>query len=286
VKIGIMHVMAARENTPEAEYVKTWNKFVRETGNMVKNEGTEVTFQIPRRGAGAEATQYKFMNALNDAETLYGYMELGKSGVYDAAIGLCFFDTMAREARQALDIPFFTPGEVAMRMAGLMGLKFGVVTASESASLIVEENIRKYGLRDSAVRVRALGMDLGMDAWVKFHTNANSIIHGFIEVGRRLIEDGAEIIIPGCMAVDPVLPLAPGCREDFPRGLREIDGVPVMNVTALTIKVAESFVMMKNAGLPWISRKLYFASAKNDRKALETGAPLLEYNGPGFWLDG
>ena len=285
MKIGLMHVMAAYENTPEADYVKTWNKFVRENINMVKQEGTEVTFQIPRRGAGAEATQYKFMNALNDTETLYGYMELGRAGIYDAVIGLCFFDTMAREARQALDIPFFTPGEVAMRLACLMGYKFGVVTASESASLIVEENIKKYGLRENAVRVRGLRMDLGMDAWVKIHTDAHSIIHGFIEVGRRLIEDGAEIIIPGCMAVDPVLPLAPGCKNDFPQGLREIDGVPVMNVTALTIKVAESFVIMKNAGLPWISRKLYFASAKNDKKALETGAPLLKYNGPGFWLD-
>lgn len=285
MKIGIMHVMAAYENTPDAAYVKSWDKFLRKNIDMVKDKDTEVTFQVPRRGASAEATQYKFMNALNDVETLYGYMELGKAGIYDAIIGLCFFDTMAREARQALDVPFFTPGEVAMRLASFMGLKFGVVTASDSASLVVEENIRKYGLRDNAVRVRAMTQGLEVDAWAECHTDAHSMIKNFTEVSRKMIDDGAEVIIPGCMAVDPVLLLAPGCEKDYPYGLREVDGVPVMNVTALTIKVAESFVSLKKAGLPWISRNLYFATAKNDKKALETGAPLLQYHGPGFWLD-
>jgi len=285
VKIGIMHVQPAVENTPEAEFVKSWNGLLRKNIAMVKDKETEVTFQIARRGAGAAATQYKFMNALNDMETLYGIMELEKAGVYDAAIVLCFFDTMTQEARQALDIPFITPGEISMRMASLMGKKFGVVSPGESASLVIEENIRTYGLRENAVPVRALPIDLGTGDWAKCHTDAHSMIESFTETSRRLIADGAEVIIPGCMAVDPVLPLAPGCEQDYPNGLREVDGVPIMNVIALTIKVAESFVALKRAGLPWISRKLYYASAKHDEKALKAGAGLLEYTGQGFWLD-
>jgi Asp/Glu/hydantoin racemase len=285
MKIGIMHVMAAVEGTPEAKYVKSWDILLRKNIDLVRSVSTEIVIQIPRRGAGAEATSYKFMNALNDIETLFGYMELGKAGIYDAIIGLCFFDTMNREARQVLEVPFFTPGEVAMRAASLMGVKFGVVTASDTASLIVEENIRKYGLRDNAVPVRSMVQGLGTEEWAYCHIDAHSMIRNFIETGRKLIADGAEIVIPGCMAVDPVLALAPGCEKDYPHGFHEIDGVPVMNVTALTIKIAESFVTMKKAGLPWISRKLYYASAKNDKKALEVGAPLLQYNGPGFWLD-
>ena len=285
MKIGIMHVMAAVENTPEAEYVKSWDRLLRQNLESIKAENTEITFQIPRRGAGAEATQYKFMNALNDVETLFGYMELGKAGIYDAVIGLCFFDTMAREARQVLNIPFLVPGEVSMRMASMMGRKFGIVTASDSASLIVEDNIRKYGLRDNAVPTRAMTMDLGTDNWADSHTDARMMIEQFSEVSRKLIEDGAEVIIPGCMAVDPVLAVAPGCERDYPHGLREVDGVPVMNVSALTVKLAEVFVAMDKAGLPWISRKLYYASAEGDSQALEAGAPLLEYQGPGFWLD-
>jgi allantoin racemase len=285
MKIGMMHVMAAFEGTPDAEYVKSWNKLLRKNIDLIKLDSTEVVIQTPRRGAGAEATTYKFMNALNDIETLFGYMELGKAGIYDAIIGLCFFDTMVREARQVLDIPFFTPSEVAMRTASLMGARFGIITASDTASIIVEENIRKYGLRDNAVPVRTMAQDLGTDAWAACHTDAHKMIKSFTAAARKSIADGAEIVIPGCMAVDPVLCIAPGCEKDYPHGLHEIDGVPVMNVTAMTIKMAESFVALKKAGLPWISRKLYYASARNDKKALKAGADLLEYKGPGFWLD-
>jgi Asp/Glu/hydantoin racemase len=284
-KIGIMHVMAAEENTPDAEYVKNWNRLVRKSIGLVKETDTEITFQIPRRGAGAEATQYKFMNALNDVETLFGCLELGKAGIYDAVVVLCFFDTMAREARQALDIPFLAPAEVSMRMASLMGRKFGVVTASDSASLIVEENIKKYGLGENSVPVRAMQMDLGPEEWVNCHTDAHSMINNFTNAARKLIEDGAEVIIPGCMAVDPVLTVAPGCEQDYPNGICEIDGVPILNVTALLIKTAETFIAMNNAGLPYVSRKLYYASARDDKRALEAGAELLEYRGPGFWQD-
>lgn len=285
MKIGIMHVMAAKENTPDAEYVKRWNQFLRKNMDLVKSPDTEITIQTARKGAAAEGTQYKFINALNDMETLYGIMELGKAGIYDAVIVMCFFDTMAWEARQVLDVPFLSPGELSMRMACFMGHKFGVVTASDSATLMVEENIKKYGLRDNAVPTRAMTMDLGKDEWEKCHTDAHSMIKNFTDTGRKLIADGAEILIPGCMAVDPILSLAPGCERDYPHGLREIDGVPVMNVTALLVKMAETFVDMRKAGLPYISRKLYYASAKNDKRALAAGAELLEYKGPGFWLD-
>lgn len=285
MKIGIMHVMSAVENTPDAEYVMGWDRLLRKSIDSVKAADTEVTFQIPRRGACAEATQYKFMNTLNDVETLYGCLELGKAGIYDAVIVLCFFDTMVREARQALDIPFLAPAEVSMRMASLMGRRFGVVTASDSASLNVEENIKKYGLEDNSVPVSAMRMDLGVDEWVTCHKDAHSMINNFTDAGRKLIEDGAEVIIPGCMAVDPVLAVAPGCERDYPNGLREIDGVPVLNVTALLIKTAETFIAINRAGLPFVSRKLYYASAKYDQKALEAGKELLEYKGPGFWLD-
>jgi allantoin racemase len=285
MKIGIMHVMPAKEGTPDAAYVKNWDILLRKNIDLIKSKDTEIVFQIPRRGGGAAATSYKFMNAINDVETLYGYMELEKAGIYDAIIGLCFFDTMVWEARQALDVPFFTPGEIAMRTASLMGAKFGVITASVSANLVVEQNIKKYGLRDNAVPVRAMSQNLGLNAWAACHTDAHGMIKNFTEAARQSISEGAEVIIPGCMAVDPVLLLAPGCQKEYPHGLREIDGVPVMNVTALTIKMAESFVALKKAGIPWISRKSYYASAKNDTSALAAGASLLEYNGPGFWLD-
>ena len=283
MKIGIMHVVSAEENSPDAEVVKAWNRVLRKNIDLVKAEGTEVTFQIPRRGLGPDAAQYKYINAMNDIEYLYGYMEMEKAGIYDAIIVMCFFDPMRREAKQALDIPFIGPGEVAMRLATMMGAKFGVISAGDTASLEIEDNIFKYGLREHALPVRSLGVSF--ENLAKAPTDAHAIIEGFIKVSKKLIAEGAEVIIPGCMLVDSALSLAPGCEKDYPHGLKEIDGVPIMNVVALTIKVAEAFAAMKKTGMPWISRKLYYSSAKGDKKALEMAAPLLEYRGPGFWLD-
>jgi allantoin racemase len=284
IKIGVMHVIAAEEASPRAESIKAWNRLLRKNMELVKAEGTEVTFQTPRRGfTSLHPFQYKYLNALNDMETLYGYMELEKAGIYDAIIGMCFFDPMGREVRQALDIPFIGPGEVAMRLAGLMGAKFGVVSIGDKANWTIEDIIRKYGLQDQAVPVR--GLQVSFEDQMNALTDAHKKIEGFLKASKQLIADGAEVIIPGCMVMDPVLRFAPGCEKEYPNGIQEVDGIPVMNVVALTIKVAEAFAAMKKAGLPWISRKLYYTSAKKDIEALKGAASLLKYEGPGFWLD-
>ena len=284
IRIGVMHVIPAAENSPAADVLKSWDRLLRKNIDLVKAEGTEVTFQIPRLGTDSlHALQYKYMNALNDMETLYGYMELGKTGKYDAIFGMCFFDPMMREARQVLDVPFIGPGEVTMRLAAMMGRKFGVVSIGDRVNWNIEDLIEKYHLDSYSVGVR--GLPVSIEDQVKAITDARENIDGFIKVSKELVAAGAEVIIPGCMIMDPALRLAPGCEKEYPNGLHEVDGVPIMNVIALSIKVAEAFASMKKAGLPWISRKLYYNSAEGNEKALRDGARILEYKGPGFWLD-
>jgi len=284
IRIGVMHVIPAAENSPAADVLKSWDRLLRKNIDLVKAEGTEVTFQIPRLGTDSlHALQYKYMNALNDMETLYGYMELDKTGKYDAIFGMCFFDPMMREARQVLDVPFIGPGEVTMRLAAMMGRKFGVVSIGDRVNWNIEDLIEKYHLDSYSVGVR--GLPVSIEDQVKAITDARENIDGFIKVSKELVAAGAEVIIPGCMIMDPALRLAPGCEKEYPNGLHEVDGVPIMNVIALSIKVAEAFASMKKAGLPWISRKLYYNSAEGNEKALRDGARILEYKGPGFWLD-
>jgi len=284
IRIGVMHVIPAAENSPAADVLRSWDRLLRKNIDLVKAEGTEVTFQIPRLGTDSlHALQYKYMNALNDMETLYGYMELGKTGKYDAIFGMCFFDPMMREARQVLDVPFIGPGEVTMRLAAMMGRKFGVVSIGDRVNWNIEDLIEKYHLDSYSVGVR--GLPVSIEDQVKAITDARENIDGFIKVSKELVAAGAEVIIPGCMIMDPALRLAPGCEKEYPNGLHEVDGVPIMNVIALSIKVAEAFASMKKAGLPWISRKLYYNSAEGNEKALRDGVRILEYRGPGFWLD-
>jgi allantoin racemase len=283
MKIGIMHIMPAVENTPEAEVVKAWDRLLRRSMDQVKNKDTEIVFRISRRGLPEEAVQYSYMLAFSEIETLQGYLEMGQSGMYDAIMVMCFFDPKMREARQALNIPFIGPGETAMRIASMMAKRFGVIGASERAKWEIEDNIRKYGLSEQAIPVK--GMPESSESQIEKFKDAHITINDFIEVGRELIAGGAEVIIPGCMINDAIIHIAPGCEKEYPRGLNEIDGVPVMNVNQLALKMAETLAALKKAGSPWISRKLYFNSSQGDKTAEEIGAPVLKYDGPGFWSD-
>lgn len=154
-KIGVMYAVTAEENSPEAEVVRTWNRLLRKNIDLVKAEGTEVTFQIPRRGLKSlHSFQYIYLNTLNDIETLFGYVELGKSGKYDAIMVMCFNDPMVREARQALNVPFIAPNEAALHMAAMMGKKFGVVSVDTKVNPTLEDLIHERHLDDYSVGVR------------------------------------------------------------------------------------------------------------------------------------
>ena len=126
LKIGVMHTLPSTEGTEEAEANKFMNSLIRKNMDMVKAEGTEVTFQFPRLGLdGFGAFQYAYMNTLNEMQTLYGYMDMDRSGDFDAVIGWCFYDPAAREGRQAMNIPLVLPAESCMHFASMMGPKFG-----------------------------------------------------------------------------------------------------------------------------------------------------------------
>jgi allantoin racemase len=283
MKIGIMHIMPAVENTAEAEVVKAWDHLLRQSMDRVKNKDTEIVFRVSRRGLAEEAVQYTYMLAFSEIETLHGYLEMGQSGMYDAIMVMCFFDPKMREARQALNVPFIGPGETAMRIASMMGKKFGVISAGERAKWEIEDNIRKYGLSEHAVPVK--GMPESPESQIEKLKNARNTINDFITVGRELINGGAEVIIPGCMINDAIIHIAPGCEKEYPGGLNDVDGVPVLNVNQLALKMAETMATLKKAGSSWISRKLYYNSSQRDKTAEEIGAPVLKYDGPGFWSD-
>lgn len=281
MKIAFVSEVGALENSPAADGIRLVNKLTRQQIGKVKAKDTEVAFHMPRAGTGMTPEKYSYLRCLEDAEILHGYMEVAKSGNYDAIVGWCFLDPMKREARQALDIPFVGIAETAMHVACMMGAKFGIVAPHPEGAYVTDEYVRTLGLQDRAVPSRALPME---NPWAALE-DAHKGIEAMIEVSRELIADGAEIIIPGCVLADLMAATVPACEREYPNGLRGVDDVPIMDVGACAIKFAESLVEAKNAGIPWISRKHYYCSAEDDKMVMQQTSAVLEYKGPGFWLD-
>ncbi len=205
--------------------------------NSLKLPDTTIDFGYLPKASYFVASKY--MEMLN---TVYILDELiKKSGQdFNAAIIGCFNDPGLWEARESLDIPVIGVGESAMMLACMLGRNFGVVTVRKKLIPIVEENIRKYGLETRVIRhapIRSCELDEKLYP-AMFSEPEKIAIPPFETQAKKLVEDGAEVVVAGCASLGPALSLA---GYTMVKGTR----VPVINATAVAIKCAEALGYLK-----------------------------------------
>jgi allantoin racemase len=240
---------------------------------------TELVFRFPRRGlSNLEAQPYGYLHALADSEILYMIVQAERDG-FDGAIVACFHDPSLWAARQAVDIPVVGFGESSMLLAATMGRRFGLFCPSPLGMPDFEERVSRYGLKDRCVGVAAGYQAAAEQEAAMF--DARGATEEFSAVARELVARGAEVVIPGCGLIAPCLRFAPGCESDYPKGVTEVDGVPIMDIYGATVKTAETLIALKRGGSPWISRKQMYAQPSDE--ALQGARSVLDYSGLGFW---
>jgi Asp/Glu/hydantoin racemase len=166
-----------------------------------------------------------------------------------------------------------------MLFAAMMGYKFGIVHISPYNIPETEEHMAKYGVRDRCAGLRPIeGWDSGLEEGL---THSEETIKAFKSTARRLIEEGAEVIIPGCSLMSPTVRMAPGAEDKFPGGLTHVEGAPLVDVLSVTLKTAEAMAGLYQAGSGWISRKLLYAQPP--QRVLEISKPVTENMNFRFW---
>jgi allantoin racemase len=279
-RILVANVAAAEEDSEQGQLFKTvavdmWKR----SFGPVMRPGTELTFRFPRRGlANMEAQPYNYLHTLADSEILYMIMQAECDG-FDGVVINCYHDPSLWAARQAVDIPVAGFGESSMLLACAMGRKFGLYCPSPLGVPDFEDRVAQYGLEHRCVGV-VPGYLTGAEQEGGL-VDAHAVIEEFMAVGRQLIARGAEVLIPGCGLIAPCLRFAPGCEVDYPEGLREVDGVPIIDLYGAALTLAETLVALKRAGSPWVGHGGMLA--RPPVEALEGARSLLAYSGPGFW---
>ncbi len=139
-----------------------------------------------------------------------------------------------REARGLVDIPVVGYGESAMLLACTLGRTFGVLVFIPELAETVAENAVRHGLRERFSGASHVGFGF-TDVLAAFDDPA-PLIARFHVAARRLIAQGAEVIIPGEAPLNVML-----ARH----GVAEIDGVPVLDSLAAWVKQAETLVDLR-----------------------------------------
>jgi len=152
------------------------------------------------------------------------YKQAEKEG-YDAVVPLGMLDLGVDGGKSAVDIPVVGPMESSLHIASLLGERFGLIIYHEKLLAFNRAIVRRYGMEDKIVGFGVSGFDLP-----DITANREKVVENFLAEGKKLVAQGAEVIIPMGITQCPV-----HFKPDF---LQKQLGVPVVEGIGAPIRVA------------------------------------------------
>jgi allantoin racemase len=170
---------------------------------------------------------------------------------YDAFIVGHFQDAGLYEARAAVDMPVLGLGETSMLYACKLGQRLGLVTFKPAYIPWFHHQIARYGLRDRIAGIHPVAIAPSLyAAAMSGEEGLQQLYRQFAADTRPLLASGADVLLP--TGGGPMMLLA---------GLKDIDGAPVIDGTAIAVKMAEVAVKLKRMTGLGTSRRGEFAKA-------------------------
>lgn len=169
---------------------------------------------------------------------------------YQGMLLACFGDPGLYALKETMPFPVVGIAEAALSLALLLGYRFAILAASEKAVPMMENMVQQYGLSSRLAGVFPLGMavlDLEVD-------RVRTIAH-MLEVGRRAVAAGAEVLLLGCAGM-----------TGFAGKIEDELGVVVVDPIIAGVKTLEAIV---ESGLKVCRRGLYAAPAPKEVLGME-----------------
>ena len=147
---------------------------------------------------------------------------------FDAIVLDCASDPALRACRELVSIPVVGAGEASHLAACMLCNKFSIITALPVSSILIGENIEKYGLRQRVASLRCANVPV-LD--LEDEEKAEKKI--LLAAKAAIEHDGAEAILLGCTGM-----IAMRMRLEEPLG------VPVIEPITAGVHMAASLVRM------------------------------------------
>jgi allantoin racemase len=221
---------------------------------------TTVDYVNLRHGYKVMRTYTRTYNSLQIVQRAY---EAEKKG-YDGLIIGCASDLGMKEARSMVNIPVVGATEATALLACTLGNKFSVVCTDPTACARTENLIKSYGLGE---RLAGVTSPPGLTAHENFAMMAEGeegrqkvvdLLTG--EMRRAVLEDGAEAVYVSCIPSSSCVTM---------HGVHEVEGAPVINMFAASLKLAETLASLKKAyGTVVCKRSIYLGPAPGWEKEI------------------
>lgn len=206
-------------------------------------------------------TESWYFDLLQRPYTVESTIQAEKEG-FDAVIIACYFDPGVDEAREVVNIPVVGIAEASFSYAHMLTRKKGsiaVIAIAEKGVLKTEDVIDKYGFSPQMIPVRPVRRIL-QETYTKAASTSDpaamkALKEEFFEVAKGCIRDGAEVIIPGCGGLGPLLAA---------EGITTVDGALILDCVTCAIKMAQDLIDMRKVGIDVCRRLTYRQLSEGD----------------------
>ena len=200
-------------------------------------------------------SEFRFSRAV-----IRGAIQAERDG-YDVFFMNHFQDVGLYDARAAVSIPVLGLGEATLLHACTMGRKLGLLAINPAFIPTHAEQVHRYGLQQRIAGIRAIDAAISdyMDAFAS-PAKKSELWVVFEREARRLIDDGADVIVP----TGGIPMMLFGNEPDS-----NVDGAPIVNGVTVVIKAAEMAVRLRRLGVPVASRHPQSGFALPSAQALE-----------------
>lgn len=164
---------------------------------------------------------------------------------YDGVFISCMYDPGLYESRHVVEIPVMGAMESSVLFASTMGKKFSLLTLPPPVPQIEMALIERYGMGDRVASVRYI--DIIANKLYPEVTKPEVVKEKTVRAMNRCLDDGAEVIVPGCTILGAVL------TQYFNEELKTMP-VPVIDPMVVGFKMTEMMADLRKKGYPTISR--------------------------------
>jgi len=176
---------------------------------------------------------------------------------YDVVAVSNTIDPGYHEFREAIDLPVVFITESSILTACFLAPTFAFIAHNPAMLRRVGDLARRYGVAERMTEGGCL--HLTYDDFVKMYAEPEAYTRRFVQEAARVIERGAETLLVVGNAVNMFL---------VDHGVKEVEGVPVLDVCGTMIKSAEMMVDLARMGISRSSKGRYPAPSKDEREQL------------------